>query len=74
MMLRWISFVLKYQYVYLNVFILMMIVRCKVLGVIDLWIDFGGFKWDVIFCNFLVWIIVFLVLFKGIKFFGKVNL
>lgn len=52
----------------------MMIVRCKVLGVIDLWIDFGGFKWDVIFCNFLVWIIVFLVLFKGIKFFGKVKL
>lgn len=56
------------------VFIPMMTVRRKVLGVTDSWTDPGGLKWDVTLCNLLAWIIVFLVLSKGIKSLGKVNL
>lgn len=52
----------------------MMTVRRKVLGVTDSWTDPGGLKWDVTLCNLLAWIIVFLVLSKGIKSLGKVNL
>lgn len=44
----------------------------KVLGVTDSWTDPGGLKWDVTLCNLLAWIIVFLVLSKGIKSLGKV--
>lgn len=52
----------------------MMTVRRKVLGVTDSWTDPGGLKWDVTLCNLLAWIIVFLVLSKGIKSLGKVKL
>lgn len=44
----------------------------KVLGVTDSWTEPGGIKWDVTLCNLLAWIIVFLVLSKGIKSLGKV--
>ena len=48
--------------------------RRKVLGVTDSWTDPGGIKWDVTLCNLLAWIIVFLVLSKGIKSLGKVRI
>ncbi|XP_061184918.1 sodium- and chloride-dependent glycine transporter 1-like [Saccostrea echinata] len=44
----------------------------KVLGITDSWTDPGGVKWDVTLCNLLAWLIVFLVLSKGIKSLGKV--
>lgn len=46
--------------------------RCYVLEIIDGFEVIGGVKWDIILCNFLVWIIIFIVLFKGIKILGKV--
>lgn len=35
--------------------------------------EIGVVVWYLVFCFFLVWFIVGVVLFKGIKFFGKVS-
>lgn len=46
--------------------------RNYVFRIIDSIGDVGIFRWEILFCLFVVWIGVYFCMWKGVKLFGKV--